>query len=163
MERAIRRLLSLPSTGIVGRPGDDPDLSRIGTPEMYFGSKHPTPQDSRQTPQTGAARYSFAQATGPRPNQYLLDGVWSREQEKLVLQSSRGGLRLRYSAADLHVVAAALEGATVRIRIDGRDRSAVEVGWPTLYTLASGESYGEHLLELEADSPCLAFFSATFG
>jgi hypothetical protein len=163
IERAIRRLLGLPVTGTVGRPGDDPDLSRIGTPEMYFGSKHPTPQDSSQSPQTGTARYSFAQANGPRANQYLLDGVWSREEEKLVLQSSRGALRLRYSAADLYFVAAAPEPATVRIRINGRERRAVEVGWPTLYTMAEGESYSEHLFELEADAPGLTFFSATFG
>jgi thiol-disulfide isomerase/thioredoxin len=163
IERAILSLLVLPSTGTVGRPGDDPDLSGIGTPEMYFGSKHPTPQDSRQSPQTGTARYSFAQATGPVLNQYLLEGVWSREDEKLVLQSSRGGLRLRYSAADLYLVAAAPETTTVHIRVDGREMRDVEVGWPTLYTLVNGEPYGEHLLELETEAPGLTLFSATFG
>src|SRR5271165_6526714 len=37
MEVAIRNLLHLPVTGTVGRPGDDPDLSGIGSPELYFG------------------------------------------------------------------------------------------------------------------------------
>lgn len=68
IERAIRNLLDLPKTGTVGRPGDDPDLSQIGTPELYFGSEHPTPQDSRQSPRTGEARYSFAQADRPDLN-----------------------------------------------------------------------------------------------
>jgi thiol-disulfide isomerase/thioredoxin len=163
IERAIRNLLDLPSTGTVGRPGDDPDLSQIGTPELYFGSEHPTPQDSRQSPRTGEARYSFAQADRPDLNRYSLDGVWSREGQQLVLQSVRGGLRLRYSAADLYLVAAAPEIAALRIRVDGRERPPVEVSWPTLYTVVSGEAYGEHLLEFESDTPGLTLYSATFG
>jgi thiol-disulfide isomerase/thioredoxin len=163
IESAIRSLLDLPSTGTVGRPGDDPDLSHIGSPEMYFGLQHPTPQDSRQSPQPGEAHYSFAQASGPGLNQYLLDGVWSREGEQLVLRSSRGGLRLRFSAADLHLVAAAPETAAVRIRLDGRVMPPVAISWPTLYTLVNGETYSEHLLELESDTPGLALFSMTFG
>jgi len=60
MEVAIRGLLGLSSTGKVESPSDDPDLARIGSPEMYFGTQHPTPQDSRQSPQPGDADYSFA-------------------------------------------------------------------------------------------------------
>ncbi len=163
MEGAIRRLLSLPRTGALGLPGDDPDLSRIGSPEMYFGSIHPTPQDGGQSPRLGEAEYSFVQASTPKLNEYQLNGVWSREGEPLVLRSARGSLRLRYSAAKLFLVATAPEAATVRIRVDGREMQAVEISWPTLYTLVDGDTYGEHLLELEADTPGLALFSATFG
>ena len=80
-----------------------------------------------------------------------------------MLRSSRGALRLRFSAAKLHLVASSPEAATVRIRVDGREAQAVEISWPTMYTLVSGETYGEHLLELETDTPGLALFSATFG
>lgn len=72
-------------------------------------------------------------------------------------------MRLRFSAAKLHLVAAAPEAATLRIRIDGQPAPAVEVSWPTLYTLVNSQTYGEHLPELEADTPRLALFSATFG
>ena len=163
MEGAIRRLLSLPRTGALGLPGDDPDLSCIGSPEMYFGSIHPTPQDGGQSPRLGEAEYSFVQASTPKLNEYQLNGVWSREGEPLVLRSARGSLRLHYSAAKLFLVATAPEAATVRIRVDGREMQAVEISWPTLYTLVDGDTYGEHLLELEADTPGLALFSATFG
>lgn len=80
-----------------------------------------------------------------------------------MLQSVRGGLRLRYSAADLYLVAAAPEIAALRIRVDGRERPPVEVSWPTLYTVVSGEAYGEHLLEFVSDTPGLTLYSATFG
>jgi len=43
LEGAIRALLGLAPSGAVARPGDDPDLSRIRAPEIYFGSLHPTP------------------------------------------------------------------------------------------------------------------------
>jgi thiol-disulfide isomerase/thioredoxin len=163
IEMAIRSLLHLPSTETMGRPGDDPDLSRIGSPELYFGAKHPTPQDRSQSPRSGEARYSFAQQASPGFNRYLLDGVWSREEEPLVLRSARGGVRLSFSAADLHLVADAPKAASLRIRMDGKTLPAVEVNRPTLYTLVTGASYREHVLELEVDTPGLALFSVTFG
>jgi thiol-disulfide isomerase/thioredoxin len=163
IEVAIRNVLHLPVTGAVGRAGDDPDFSGIGSPELYFGGKHPTPQDARQSPRSGEARYSFDRATSPGFNRYLLDGVWSREEEPLVQRSGHGRLLLSFSAADLHLVAGAHETATVRLRLDGASPTTVEIGWPTLYTLVKGASYREHLLELESDTPGLALFSATFG
>jgi thiol-disulfide isomerase/thioredoxin len=163
MEGTIRGLLGLSRTGAFGLPDDDPDLSRIGSPETYFGSIHPTPQDGRQSPRLGEAEYSFVGAVTPRLNEYQLSGIWSRDGEPLVLRSSHGALRLRFSAAKIHLVATAPKAATVRIRLDGRQMPNVEISWPTLYTLVDGETYGEHLLELEADAPGLALFSATFG
>jgi len=80
-----------------------------------------------------------------------------------VLRSMRGGFRLRFSAADLYMVAAAPEAAKVRIRVDGRELRAVEISRPTLYTLVNGETYGEHLVEPQADTAGLALFSTTFG
>jgi thiol-disulfide isomerase/thioredoxin len=160
MEGAIRGLLGLAQADY-GVPGDDPDFSSIGSPEMYFGSVHPTPQDRRQSPRLGEADYSFV--TTSRLNEYQLNGLWSRNGEPLVLRSSRGALRLRFSAAKLHLVASAPEPATVRISVDGHARQSAEISWPTLYTLVNGQTYGEHLLELETDTPGLALFSATFG
>ncbi len=163
MEVAIRNLLRLRSAGTVGQPGDDPDFSGIGSPELYFGGKHPTPQEPRQSPRSGEARYSYDHGTRPGFNRYLLDGVWSREEEPLVQRSAHGRLLLSFSAADLHLVAGAPEIATLRVRLDGGAATSLEVSWPTLYTLVKGASYREHLLELESDSPGLALFSATFG
>jgi hypothetical protein len=163
MEGVIRSALGLAAKAPVDHPDDDPDLSRIQTQETYFGAQHPTPQDVRQVPSTGTAKYSFARTTGPAPNQYLLDGTWSREDERLVLVSARGGLRFRFSAAKLYVVAGSQRTAAIRVRVDGEEKPPVEIGWPTLYTLVDGNTYGEHLLELEAPTPGLTLFSMTFG
>jgi thiol-disulfide isomerase/thioredoxin len=163
LEGAIRALLGLASSGSVGRPDDDPDLSRIRTPEIYFGSQHPTPQDRAQSPHRGEAVYAFRPGEGPQLNQYQLDGTWSREEEALVLRSARGGVRLRFSAAKLHLVAAAPQGTRLRFTVDGGPAQTIEVGRPTLYTLLEGTTYGEHLLAFDAETPGLSLFSVTFG
>lgn len=162
LEGAIRVLLGLAPSGVVGRVSDDPDLSRIRTPEIYFGSLHPTPQDRTQSPRPGEAAYAF-KAGGPKLNEYQLDGTWARQEEALVLRSPSGGLRVHFSAAKLHLVAAAPQAASLRIMVDGSAPQTIEVGRPTLYTLLDGETYSEHLLEFETGTPGLSLFSATFG
>ena len=163
LEGAIRALLGLAPSDTVGRWGDDPDLSRVRTPEIYFGSLHPTPQDRAQSPRRGEVAYAFGQSAGPPLNQYQLDGIWAREGKALVLRSPHGGLRVRFSAAKLHLVAAAPQTAPLRVRVDGGAPRMIEVGRPTLYTLLDSEAYGEHLLEFEVGTPGLSLFSATFG
>lgn len=163
LEGAIRALLGLAPAYAMATSSADPDLSRIRTPEIYFGSLHPTPQDSAQSPRPGAATYAFRQGEGPKLNDYQLDGSWAREEEALVLGSPRGGLRLRFSAAKLHLVAAAPRAAPLHVRVDGGTSQTIEVGRPTLYTLLDGETYAEHLLEFETETPGLSLFSVTFG
>lgn len=144
-------------------PEDDADLSRIGSPEMYFGALHPTPQERAQSPRQGEAEYSFAQAPNPGLNHYSLDGTWSREMEPLVLRSARGGLRLHFSASKLHLVASAPSAASLQVTIDGVAPRLIEISRPTLYTLFDSDSFGEHRLSVAFDAPGLSLFSATFG
>jgi thiol-disulfide isomerase/thioredoxin len=162
LEGAIRALLGITAARFAPVPGDDPDLSRIRTAEIYFGAIHPTPQDRAQHPRQGEAAYVLP-ASGPAPGGYQLGGNWQRDGEALVLRSPRGSLRVRFSAAMLHLVAAAPNAATLRLTVDGASAPPVEIGRPTLYTLVDGANYGEHVLVIEADTPGLSLFSATFG
>jgi thiol-disulfide isomerase/thioredoxin len=161
LEAAIRAQLGLAGAEPKG-PGDDPNLGRIGSPEVYFGATHPTPQDPAQTPRRGEAAYLFP-ARGPRLDQYQLDGAWARLGEALTFRSSHGSLRIRFSAAKLQLVASAAQPASLRVRVDGGAVGTMLIQEPTLYTLFDSKSYGDHLLELEADQPGLSIFSATFG
>jgi thiol-disulfide isomerase/thioredoxin len=164
IEGAIRSLLGLARAGSREHPADDVDLSRVGTPEIYFGSAHPTPQDRAQSPRQGEAAYVFTQPRGPKLNEYQLDGSWARGDEALVLRSSFGRVRVRFSAAKLHLIAGASQPAPVRVSVDGVvGERPVEVGMPTLYTLLDSDRYGEHLLELECAPQGVSLFSATFG
>lgn len=163
MESAIRDALGLPALKVTDNLDDDPDLSKIASPEMYFGAQHPTPQDVRQSPRVGIGDYSFAQADDPALNRYVLDGTWSREDERLVLISPEGGLHFRFSSAKLYMVASAPRTGVVRVRVDGQELPPVEISWPTLYTIVDGASYGERMLELKVNTPGLTLFSTTFG
>jgi thiol-disulfide isomerase/thioredoxin len=161
LEDAIRSLLGLgPSRASAS--DDDPDLSRIGSGEMYFGAQHPTPQDRAQSPQRGEATYVFP-AHAPQRDTYQLEGTWAREGEALVLRSPHGAVRVRFSAAKFHLVAAAPHGAALRVTVDGGAPNTFDVSAPTLYTLLDGTAYGEHELVLETEAPGLSLFSATFG
>ena len=162
MEAAIRALLGLPPSGFTAVPGDDPDLSQIRTPEIYFGALHPTPQDRSQRPRQGETAYAFPTG-GPIPGEYQLEGTWLRQGEALVLRSARGRVRVRFSAAKLHLVAAAPQPKTLRVTVDEGTPQAVEVERPTLYTLFDSSNYVEHGLVIEAEIPGLSLFSATFG
>jgi Thioredoxin like C-terminal domain/AhpC/TSA family len=163
IEAAIRSQLGLARTGASEHPSDDADLSRVGTPEIYFGSQHPTPQDRAQSPRQGEAAYAFTQPGGTKLNEYQLDGSWARGDEALVLRSPSGSVHLRFSAAKLYLVAGASQPAPVRVSVDGGEERMIEVSIPTLYTLLDSDGYGEHLLELECATQGLSLFSATFG
>ncbi len=160
VESTIRSLLGLPDAE---KRAEDADLSRIGTGEMYFGSLHGTPQDPAQRPRAGEAAYTFAHPSGPRLNQYDLQGTWARGDEPLVLRSDAGRLRVRFSAAKVHLIAGAPSSTPVRVRVDGGAERVFDVGLPTLHTVLDGNSYGEHLLELDCAVPGLTLYSATFG
>ncbi|GIL41542.1 thioredoxin family protein [Roseiterribacter gracilis] len=162
MESAIRALLNIagPATK---HPGDDPDLSKIRTPEFYFGSQHDIAQDGTQRPRLGEASYSFDASQRPLNGKYLLDGSWNRESEPLILRSPTGRVRVRFTAAKMHLVAASAQPARLKITVDGRAQDPVDVDFASLYTLLDGKDYSEHVLDIETDTPGLTLYSATFG
>ncbi len=159
IEDAIRGELALPR----GAASEDADMSGVGSPEFYFGSLHGTPQARGQSPRNGERVYEIAGSTAPRLNEYDLQGTWARGSEPLTLRSASGRVRVRFSAAKLHLVAGAAQPAAVRIRVDGGREQTMEISLPTLYTLHDGNTYGEHLIELETATPGLTLYSATFG
>jgi thiol-disulfide isomerase/thioredoxin len=163
IESAIRGLLGLTGSDFPRHPEDDPDLSRIGSPELYFGALHPTPQERAQSPRQGEATYSFTQAPSPVLNNYALDGYWARDEEPLILRSAQGGLRMHFLASKVHLVASAPRATQVKVTIDGLTSHLVEIGRPTLYTIFDSDAVGEHRLDVAFDTPGLSLFSATFG
>lgn len=162
LERVIRNLLGMTGSTI-SRSEDDPDLSGVRSPEMYFGASYRTPQDPAQSPREGETAYTFAGLARPRLDSYQLDGTWERTGEALALRSRRGAFRTTFSAAKIHLVADAPEPTTLTLRTDGGDPVRIEIARPDLYTLLDGRTYGEHELSFEAEGPGLTLYSATFG
>ena len=80
-----------------------------------------------------------------------------------MLRSVRGRVRVRFSAAKFHLVAAAPQPERLRVTVDGGANREIEVERPTLSTLFDGTTYGEHVLTFQTETPGLSLFSATFG
>ena len=161
IEGAIRSLLGLVNAN--APQAEDADLSRIGTPEMYFGSLHGTPQDGAQRPRTGEAAYTIANPSGPRLNQYDLEGTWARSEEPLVLRSDTGRVRVRFSAAKLHLIAGAPRPAPVRS--PGRRRTGAHHRDRTAHALYRSRRrlLSRPPARARLRIPGLALYSATFG
>ena len=51
----------------------------------------------------------------------------------------------------------------MRVRSGTEQWRSIRIGWPALYTIVDGDTYAEQMVELEAMSPGLTLYSATFG
>jgi Thioredoxin like C-terminal domain len=51
----------------------------------------------------------------------------------------------------------------VRVRSGAGASREIPIGRPALYTIVDGDTYAEQMVELEAMSPGIALYSATFG
>jgi len=157
-ENRIRKLL-----GIDGRVAQDDgtDLSRVQTPEMYFGTEHESHQSANQKPAAGSKVYEIPGAL--RSIEFALGGTWSRTAERASLVSDNGTITLRFNAAKVHIVAGSPASTELIVRVDGGTPRRVPVGRPQLYTLYDSTEYREHTLQIEVPMRGFDAYSFTFG
>jgi len=158
LEDAIARLVgdSLPDTKI-----DDPDLSVIGSPEMYFGAEKNfgaivASQDSR-----AGERFYAAPDTVPL-NHFALSGSWKLGEDNATSSADGDEILLRFRAPKVNLEAGSQSLQTLSITVDGKSQPPVTVQGSQLYSLFSGEG-GEHLLRLKIPKAGLSSFTFTFG
>ena len=157
-ENRIRKLLGIEDT--VARD-DGPDLSRVQTPEMYFGTAHESHQSANQNPAAGSKMYELPGTL--RSIEFALSGTWSRTAERATLDSDHGAITLRFNAAKVHLVAGAATPIEVIVHVDGGTPHSVLVARPQLYTLYDGSDYREHTLQIEIPARGFDAYSFTFG
>jgi cytochrome c biogenesis protein CcdA/thiol-disulfide isomerase/thioredoxin len=159
-EQAIRSLLaeagasSLPAhlTGLA----DTTPTERM-TPESYLGATRLARYVGSKIRPNVPAHYTFAKTLPQNDLSYA--GTWRVGGERIVaVENAR--LRLRYHARFVYIV---LGGrGTVHALVDGRPVRALDVNDDRLYTVVSGTSAREGLLELRM-SPGVNAYSFTFG
>ncbi|WP_419728821.1 redoxin domain-containing protein [Lichenicola sp.] len=157
-ENAIRTLLGNHSS--VG-PENGVDLSRIGSPEMYFGLQRVAMLASPQAPRAGAQIYT-APATLPL-NRFALVGRWSLAGESATLAQPGGRILLHCRSGKIFMVASSTAPVTVKVTVDGKPAADVTIQGSRLYTLFDSSDYGEHELELDIPRAGLSAFTFTFG
>jgi thiol-disulfide isomerase/thioredoxin len=158
MENTIARLVGerLPDA-----KADDPDLSTIGSPEMYFGTeKNNDAIVSSQS--SGAGERSYTAPNGVALDRFALSGTWKLNADNATLSADGGEILLRFRSPKVNLVAGSVSSQTLSITVDGKPQPPVTVRGSELYPLYSGAS-GEHVLRLAIPKAGLSAFTFTFG
>jgi thiol-disulfide isomerase/thioredoxin len=158
MEDEIRKLLA---AGPPVAEDTGPDLSKIGSPEMYFGTLRLQYLASPEAPHQGTEAYS-APATLPL-NNFALVGDWNVGAENAALAKDDGKIVLHFKSGKAHMVASSAAPVTVSVTVDGKPQPPVTIQGSQLYTLFDGDDYGDHLLELKIPKAGFTAYSFTFG
>lgn len=165
-EEAIRGLLN-------ESPGEDlspmgtavtmPDLSKIETPETYFGLARES--NFADTPGAEDTDVDFSGTSNPGADDWSISGTWKFEQEYVQADSEGATFDFSVRADKLHLVLDSVDGKdkVVDIYIDGRLTTTAMINAPMLYTVAEFPDAKRHTVEIRIEDPGVRFYSATFS
>jgi len=157
-ENEIRKLLDVgPSVG--AEPGAD--LSRIGSPEMYFGLDRVENLASPEAAKAGARVYS---APGTlKLNRFALVGAWNLSADDATLVKGGGEVVLHCRSGKVFMVASSGSPVTLSVSVDGKAQPAVTVHESRLYTIFDSADYSEHVVTIGVPKAGFQAFTFTFG
>jgi cytochrome c biogenesis protein CcdA/thiol-disulfide isomerase/thioredoxin len=159
-EQAIRSLLaeggssSMPAklTGVA-----DMTPTEVVTPESYLGTARLERYVGSKIHPNVPTEYTFAKSLAQNDLTYA--GTWTVGPQRIVAGMG-AALRLHYQARYVYIV---LGGrGTVRTLVDGKPARTLKVNMDRLYTVVSGSSAREGVLELQM-SPGVNAYAFTFG
>jgi cytochrome c biogenesis protein CcdA/thiol-disulfide isomerase/thioredoxin len=157
-ENAIRQLLGLSQENFTNQ---GPDLSKIASPEMYFGTMRLANLASSQQPSTTPKDYSLPDNLNL--NTFALEGRWQFSEDKASLVSGSGKIKLHFNSAKVHFVSESTTPLTVSITVDGQAQPPVTIQASQLYTLFDSTNYADHTIEIIIPNSGLDAFTFTFG
>jgi len=158
LENAIRQLTGTQGPAV---SAPDPDLSGLGSPEMYFGLARQEYLAAAAKPRPGSGAFSVP-ARLPL-NRFALGGNWDLANEHASLSEGPGQIAVRFRAAKVHLVASSDVPVALGINVDGREQPPATVHNGRLYTLFDGGTSAERVLRLSIPSPGLKAYTFTFG
>jgi thiol-disulfide isomerase/thioredoxin len=157
-ENAIRSLLKAgPSVG----PEKGADLSKIGSPEMYFGLDRVEALASHEPPRAGTHGYTAPSTLAL--NHFALVGDWTLSDEKAVAARAGAAIVLHCHAGKVFMVASSKESVAVSITVDGKKLADVQVQASRLYTLFDSNDYQDHTVTIAIAKPGFTAYTFTFG
>ncbi|MBI4992501.1 MAG: redoxin family protein [Candidatus Harrisonbacteria bacterium] len=154
----------------------DKDLTRPGSPEIYFGAFRNKYFANGVRGEIGVQSLSVSAEI--KANNLYLSGDWDIQREYAENKSKNAKIIFRYQAKDVYFVASAKTLVGVRLLLDGQPlgkaagedvavingESYLTVQPDRLYKLVQdSEGYGEHALEMIIEDPGLRAFTFTFG
>ncbi len=136
------------------------DLSKIASPEMYFGALRL--QYLASSGPSGKEQLYSAPADLPL-NNFALVGNWKIGPEQATLTKDGGTVLLHFHAGKVHMVASSTAPVTVSVTVDGKAQAPVTIQASQLYTLFDSDDYSDHRLELKIPKSGFSAYTFTFG
>ncbi len=156
-ENEIRKLLDAgPAVGAeLGA-----DLSRIGSPEMYFGLDRMEDLASPEAAKPGVRTYSAPKTL--KLNRFALVGAWDLSAEHATAKGA-GEVLLHCRSGKVFMVASSAAPITLSVTVDGKPQPAITVRESRLYTLFDSADYAEHMVTIAVPAAGFRAFTFTFG
>ena len=141
----------------------DMDPSGVKSPETYFGSDRNEFMGNGKRGVSGSQTLSVPSAVNIKPNILYLDGVWNFSNEYTQNTNKGAKIVFKYNSKNVYFVASSDKGVNIKIILDGKLVNTINIKENRLYEIIKGNSYGEHTLEMDIESPGLNAYTFTFG
>ncbi len=157
-EHAIQALLGIGTSTV---SASTPDLSGIGSPEMYLGTWRLGNLTSSQKTSLLPKEYTLNKNLDL--NTFSLGGKWQFSQYYLTSVGTNNQMNLKFHSGKVFMVASSKVPATLTITVDNVLQPPVTVQDSKLYTLFDSEDYSDHLIEIDVNQNDFQTFTFTFG
>ncbi len=135
---------------------------RVGTPEIYFGLLFSRKQFGNPEGWQAEKTIRYAYPESLKRDLFYLNGDWKTNPDNMELTGESGGIKIKYSAKDVNLVAGSNNPGEIIYYVDGREIGRQIVRDFDLYKIVEGNEYGEHELEIKASKGLMAY-TFTFG
>ncbi len=165
-DKAIQSLLAEAGEAPKGSVTESPATPRRATSAETYLHSRSWPAFGNGTGSPTAAVQTYAAPDSMELHRYYLDGRWQLvDDERQVLRSDNGEIRMRWLGGEINLVMGLEDGttsATGEVWIDGKKVKTITVTSHDLYNLFTGE-YGEHELVLKLVGKGVSGYAFTFG
>ncbi len=145
------------------------------TPELYFGYDFSFGRNQLGNPEGFKPRQDvkYIIPQNLKDNFFYLDGTWKNLEDRMILVSESGTIKLPYFAKQVNIVADG--NSELTILLDGKPISQSYVGddvnqdgeviisGATLYNLVNTPEPSKHVLEIQVNKPGFEIYTFTFG
>ncbi|MBI3633921.1 MAG: redoxin domain-containing protein [Candidatus Vogelbacteria bacterium] len=147
----------------IGLPKDviSVDSSRVGSPEMYFGSARNEYLGNGVVGRAGTQ--TLVVPKNLETNKIYLGGEWSIQDQFAESKNSGGEIDLKYNSQNVYFVGSSKDGVSAAVYLDGTKVKTIFIKDNKLYDVVSGTDYGVHTIKMIVDKPGLSAFTFTFG
>lgn len=152
------------------------DFSKVNSPEIYLGYKTSRGNFGNPEGVIPVISHDYKLPENIVLNNVYLDGEWKANEDSIELVSDKGVILLKYDAKDVNIVASgkskghiflddkSVNGENIKDDVEtNEDGSIVNFNEERLYTLISGEAYGQHTIRIDVFGSGFRMYTFTFG